>query len=299
VSSDRLLGVTLVVLSAAGFGALGVLARVAYDDGADPVAVLTARFGLAALCFVAVRLLRPAPRPPTKALLGLVAMGFGYLFQSLCYFSALKYAPPGLVALLLYSFPVMVVALGAVVLHLHVTRRVAVACAVAVAGLGVVIGPSAGSGEPLGVAFGLGAALVYSGYILLGSRVLEHVDALWASTVIMSTAAVGFLVVYLLTPHRPSFPTTGGGWAAVVAIALVCTVFAGMTFLAGLHRVGPADASTLSTVEPVVSVVLSAIVIGEAVNGWTLVGGAMVLGAVVAISRSSESPRVDEGAALH
>jgi drug/metabolite transporter (DMT)-like permease len=52
-------------------------------------------------------------------------------------------------------------------------------------------------------------------------------------------------------------------------------------------------------VEPVVSVIASAIVVGEAITGWKVVGGAMVLGAVVAISRASESPRVDERAALH
>jgi drug/metabolite transporter (DMT)-like permease len=299
VSSDRLTGVTLVVASAIGFGVLGVLGRVAYDHGADPVAVLLVRFGLAGLCFVAVRALRPAPRPSNRSLAGLAAMGVGYLVQSLCYFSALQYAPPGLVALLLYTFPVLVVVLAAVLLRHPVTRRLAVACGVAVAGTAVVIGPSAGSGEPLGIVFGLGAAVTYAGYILLGTRVLERVDALWASTVIMSTAGLGFALVYGLSPHRPSFPSGAEGWAAVVAIAVVCTVLAGTAFLAGLARVGPADASTISTVEPVVSVVLSAIVVGEAIDGWTVVGGAMVLGAVVAISRARESPRVDERAALH
>lgn len=298
--SDRIAGVLLVVVSAAAFGALGVLGRVAYDEGADPVALLTARFGIASLCFLAaVAVLRPARRPSGRALAGLAAMGLGYLCQSLCYFSALQHAPPGLVALLLYSYPVLVVGLGALLLHLHVTARVAAACGVAVAGMAIVIGPSAGSGEPLGIVFGFGAAVFYAGYILLGSRVLVNVDALWASTVIMTTTAVAYSALYLLAPRRPSFPETGEGWAAAVAIALVCTVLAGMTFLAGLRRIGPADASTISTVEPVVSVVLSAIVLSEAVNGWTVVGGALVLGAVVAISRSGESPGVDEGAALH
>ena len=291
--SPRLLGVALVVASAAAFGALGVLARLAYDDGAEPVAVLTCRFTIAAVCFTALRALRPTAWPSRAALTGLVAMGACYFAQSLCYFTAVDHAPPGLVALLLYSFPVLVVVGGALFLGLSLTRRVVLACGVAIAGMVLVVWPSVGTGDAVGITLGLGAAVVYAGYILLGSRVLAHVDPLSASMVIMATAAIGYLVVFVVDPTRPSLPDGRDGWLAIVAVALLCTVFAGVAFLAGLARVGPADASTISTVEPVVSVVLSAVVTGEAITGWTLVGGVLVLSAVVAISRSTPAPLVE------
>jgi drug/metabolite transporter (DMT)-like permease len=223
-------------------------------------------------------------------------MGGLYLFQSLCYFSAIDHAPPGFVALMLYTFPAIVVILGAVFLGLRLTRVATTACGTALAGTALVIGPSAGAGDPLGVAFGMGAAVIYATYILVGSRLLRGVDALTASTVIMSAAGIGYLGVFALTRPRPALPDSGAGWMAVVAISLICTVFAGQTFLAGLAWVGPADASTLSTVEPVVSVVLSAIVTGEAVTGWTLAGGALVLGSVTALSRSAPPAGADPAA---
>lgn len=270
------------------FGALGVLARVAYDDGADPVGVLTVRFAIAAACFVAAVVatgrIRRLPSKRTTA--GLALMGVGYLAQSLCYFTAVDHAPPGLVALLLYSYPALVVILGVVFAGLRLTARAAVACAVAVAGTVVIVGPSASGGSPIGIAFGLAAAFVYAAYILIGGRILPNVDALTASAIIMSTAAIGYAVVFALRPAERALPQSGGGWAAALAIALVCTVVAGITFLGGLARVGPADASTLSTVEPVVSVLLSAIVTGEAITGWTVGGGAMVLASVVALARN-------------
>src|SRR6185503_18803349 len=102
----------LVVVSAASFGALGVLARVAYDHGAQPVAVLLCRFSVAAACFVGLILITQRARIPRRAVRGLVAMGGCYLVQSLCYFSAVEHAPPGLVALLLYTYPALVVVLG-------------------------------------------------------------------------------------------------------------------------------------------------------------------------------------------
>ncbi len=287
MDAARVRGIALVVVSAAAFGALGVLARVAYDDGAQPVAVLLCRFGIAAVCCTAVLARSDRVRPSRRTMRGLVLMGGCYLCQSLCYFLAVDHAPPGLVALLLYSFPAMVVIGAALFLHQPLTRRLATACAVALAGVAVVVGPSAGAGEPVGIAFGLGAAVVYSAYILLGARVLEAADPLWATTVIMSTAAIGYVVLFAVTPHRPAFPTSASGWWAVIAIAVVCTVIAAFAFLAGLARVGPSDASTLSTVEPVVSVLLSAAVTGEAVTGWTALGAVLVLGAVVAISRSA------------
>lgn len=290
MDSERLTGVVLVAVSAAAFGALGVLARVAYDDGAEPVAVLMLRFTLAAAVFAGLRLVRPAPRPRGKALAGLVAMGVGYFLQSLSFFTAVKYAPPGLVALLLYTFPVIVVVLGAVVLNIPVHPPVAVACGVALAGTALIVGPNARGGEPLGIVFGLGAALVYAVYILLGSRVLSHVDPLWASTVIMATAAAGYVTAYALSSPRPALPDSARGWAAAAGIAILCTVIAGLAFLAGLARVGPADASTISTIEPVVSVILSAIVVGEAITGWTVAGGTLVLAAVIAISRAPSPP---------
>jgi drug/metabolite transporter (DMT)-like permease len=289
-------GIALVAVSAAGFGALGVLARIAYDDGAEPVAVLMLRFAIAGVAFGVLRRVagRGRPWPNRRVMFGLAAMGVGYLVQSLCYFSAVDHAPPGLVSLLLYTYPALVVALGAAFLGLRLGRRALLACGLAVVGTIVIVAPSARGGDPLGVVFGLAAACVYAVYILAGSRLLRQVDALTASTVIMPTAAVGFFLVYLVSPSRPTLPRSGSGWLAVVAIALLCTVVAGLTFLAGLARVGPADASTISTIEPVTTVVLSALVTGEAITGFTLAGGGMVLAAVVALSLDPSRPLAPE-----
>jgi drug/metabolite transporter (DMT)-like permease len=271
LTSSRYTGVLLVVVSAASFGALGVLARVAYDDGASPIGVLLWRF----------------------TIVGLVVMGAGYMLQSICYFTAIDHAPPGLVALLLYTFPAMVVAGGVVLFGERLTRSLVVACGVAIAGTALIVGPTASGAEPVGIAFGLGAAVVYSGYILVGSRVLRHTDPLSASTVIMTTAALGFDIVFVASPHRPAVPETASGWRAIALIAVLCTVLAALAFLAGLARVGPAAASTLSTVEPVVSVALSAIIIGEDITAWTLIGGTMVIASVIALSRATAVPLVE------
>ena len=294
--SERVVGIGFVVTSAVAFGGLGVLARVADDDGADQVTVLTLRFGIAAVVFAVVRIAVRRPAPRGRALAGLVVMGLAYFLQGTLFFASVDRGSPGLASLLLYAYPVLVVLLGTVVLGQRPVRRVVLACLVAVAGTAMVIGPSAGDGDVAAIVFGLGTAVTYSTYILIGSRVLDRVDPIWASTVIMGSAAACCVTSYLARSPRPAGPETFDGWAAVVGIALVCTVVAVSSFLAGLARIGPATASTLSALEPVTSVALSAVVIGETLTAWSLVGGALVAGAVVAISRPGSGVELVEAA---
>src|SRR4030042_1749456 len=100
----------------------------------------------------------------------------------------------------------------------------------------------------LGVIFGLAAAFIYSIYILVGSKITKQVTAIQSSTVVIVSAAIvsGGLVAI----KGPAFPATASGWASVIAIALISTILAIVTFFAGLERVGPTTASTPSPAAP-------------------------------------------------
>ena len=283
--SRRTAGVLLIAVSAASFGAMAIFARLAYDGGADVTAVLFLRFALAAPCMAAILRLRGLRWPRGRALAGLAAMGaIGYVGQSLSYFTALTMASASLVALLLYLYPAIVTLLSAAVLGAQLTARRVTALAVAMAGTALIVGPEL-SGRPLGVALGAAAAAIYSVYILVGSRLTPRSGALPSSAVVMTAAAAVYAVVVVV--QRPSFPATTASWAAVTAIALVSTVVAITTFFAGMARLGPADASTLSTLEPVVTVALAAVVLDERISAVQLAGGALVLLAVVVLARTA------------
>ena len=85
--------------------------------------------------------------------------------------------------------------------------------------------------------------------------------------------------------RAPQLPGAWWGWAATVAIAVVCTVVAILAFFAGLKRIGPARAAIASTLEPVVTVVLAWAVLGESLSAMQLLGGALVLGAAARLAR--------------
>lgn len=282
--SARTVGVLLIAVSAASFGAMAIFARVAYDGGADVTAVLFLRFALAAPLMAVLLRLRGLRWPRGRTLAGLAAMGgVGYVGQSLSFFTALTMASAGLVALLLYLYPAIVTLLSTVVLGVPLTPVRAAALTIALVGAALTIGPEV-DGRPLGIALGATAAVVYSVYILVGSRLTPRSGALPSSAVVMAAAAAVYAVVVLV--QRPAFPSTRGSWAAVVALALVSTVVAITTFFAGMARLGPADASTLSTLEPVVTLVLAAAVLDERITLVRLAGAAFILAAVVLLARS-------------
>jgi len=85
-----------------------------------------------------------------------------------------------------------------------------------------------------------------------------------------------------------TYPATSTGWIAIITIALISTVLAFVTFFARLKRIGPTSASTLSTFEPIVAVVLAAIVLGETISPFQIFGGILILAAVVLLATSDK-----------
>lgn len=287
----RTTGVLLVALSAASFGAMAIFARLAYDGGADITAVLFLRFAIAAPCLAVLHTVRGLAWPRGRLLAGLAAMGgIGYVGQSLSYFTALTMASASLVALLLYAYPAIVTVLSVVLLGTRLTPVRVAALVLALAGTALIVGPEI-SGRPIGVLLGMAAAVIYSVYILVGARLTPVAGAIPSSAVIMTAAAAVYAVI--VAAQRPSFPSTAGSWAAVIAIALVSTVVAITTFFAGMERLGATDASTLSTLEPVVTVALAWAVLDESLSAAQLAGAVLVLAAVVVLARAPAAPALD------
>jgi len=273
-----------VAASATGFGALGVLGKVAFASGASTAAVLFLRFLIAGALMSLVMGGARLPWPRGRDLVILVAMGgIGYVGQAFCYFSALRHASAGLTALLLYLYPAFVTLAAAALGRQRLTPLKAGAVAAAMAGIMLTVSDGL-SGTPAGIAFGAGAAVIYTGYILVGEQVSRRTGVIPAATVIMLAAAAVFGAALLL--EGGNWPESPVGWGAVAGIAILATVVPMVGFFAGMQRLGATDAATLSTLEPVVTLLLAAIFLGETLGKVELAGASLVLGAVVALARS-------------
>jgi drug/metabolite transporter (DMT)-like permease len=278
----RLTGILLIVISAASFGTLAIFGRLLYADGVDTFSMMFLRFGFAAVLMTMILFARREKYPRGKVLLALIGMGaIGYVGQSFSYLSAIKYASAGLVALLLYLYPMFVFILSVVFLHEKLTWVKVSAIILALIGTMFIVDPK--GGQPLGIFFSVAAALIYSGYIIVGTNVMKKVSPFQSSTVIFASA--GLVYGVLMSINGPHFPTTSSGWIYVAGIVLVATVIPVSTFLAGLERIGPTNSAMLSTLEPVVTVLLAAWLFGEKLAWIVLVGGGLILVAVIILTR--------------
>ncbi|HUP98739.1 MAG TPA: DMT family transporter [Usitatibacter sp.] len=273
---------TYIVVSAIAFGAMAIFARHAYAAGVDVLGVLLSRFVIAGVVLAAIMLATRRPWPRGRPLAAAIGMGgLGYAGQAACYFSALNHASAGLVALLLYAYPTLVCLMAAAFLREKLAARTVALLAASFAGIALTLG--GGHGTPLGFALSLGAALIYSIYIIVGARELKDTDALASAAVICLSAAATFVVASAF--RTPELPANAGGWVASLLIALVSTVLAILAFFAGLKRVGPANAAIVSTLEPVVTVVLAWALLGETIAPIQVLGGVLVLGSAAWLAR--------------
>jgi len=262
---------------------MAIFGKLAYDAGVEVGDLLLVRFALAAALLLAVAGATDALRGLSRrAVLAGLAMGaIGYATQSGLFFGALERMDASLLALILYVYPALVL-VGAVALgRERATARRVAALAIALAGTALVLaGAASGSLDALGTAMGFGAAVAYTLYILTGDRVGAGVSPVALAALVCVGAMCTFAVASVVR-GGPELGFGAEGWAWLGAIAAVSTVGAILCFFAGLARVGPSAASILSTLEPVVTVALAAAAFGESLGVVQLIGGALVLSAVV------------------
>ncbi len=209
--------------------------------------MLFIRFGISALFMILILLLRKEHFPRGQILGQLVGMGaLGYVGQSFLYLTAIKYASSGLVALLLYLYPMFVFILSALVLQEKATAVKVIALILALVGSALTVDPN--GGQLIGALMAIAAALIYSVYIIVGTSVMKHVSPVQSSAIIFASAGAVYGVLTFV--NGAHLPASNSGWLAMLGMIVFSTIIPVVTFLAGLERIGPTNAAMLSTLEP-------------------------------------------------
>ncbi|RPI76877.1 MAG: DMT family transporter [Desulfobacteraceae bacterium] len=288
MNKERLYGIFLICISAASFGAMPIFAKLAYQSGTNPVSILFLRFGIAALIMHIYIGLSRMSYPRGASLFYLFLMGaVGYMGQSFCYFTALTKIPAGLVAILLYLYPALVTIWCMLFLKETITKLKVIALVLALTGTSLVIEIQF-STNIMGILLGLGSALIYSVYIVAGSKVMRNIEAFPASAVIITSA--GLVYAGLVSFQGLHLPRTSFGWVMTLAIAVISTLVAIVTFFAGLKRIGAVNASMISTLEPPVTVALAIFFLDERLTLIKLLGGLLIIGAAVLLAKNEKAP---------
>jgi drug/metabolite transporter (DMT)-like permease len=294
----RLEGIVLVVVSACAFGSGGLFAGPVYAAGVDWMTLLAWRFLFGEIVLWSWlllsaerrRILRSLARKETLLILGLGAV---YVGNTGTYYWSLETVPVNLAALIVYIYPAVVAVLSIRWARRLPGRRPWVALSVALAGSILAIGgiPSTEMPPLSGLVLIVASPLLYSVWIILAARFSgEHkgrgVESAGAEVVAMPVMLVATLGIYwaaALLTARPVMPwqIPAEAWFGLIGVGVVSTAIATQTFYAGARRIGAAQASLVSTIEPVWTIALAALLLGQTLTPIQLVGGVLVIIGVV------------------
>lgn len=283
-------GFLLVVLAATCWGTAGISgAIVAGRTDLGPLDIAWYRMAIGAVALLTGHLLtrrrRPAPAgPPARGTAArLLLIGAGLAAYQLAYFAAVATAGVSLATLVALGLAPLLIAVGAALLgHGRPDRATVVALVVALTGLVLLVGISAGADTGttvvLGALMAVGSALGYAVVTLAGSGVAAGVPVTLAG---FAGGAVLLTPVALIAGLR--FTTEPVALAVLLYLGLVPSALAYTMFFTGLRSVPGAVASIVTLLEPLTATALATAFLGERLAPGALAGGLLVLAAVAGL----------------
>jgi drug/metabolite transporter (DMT)-like permease len=283
------------LVSSACFGTLAVFTSLAYERGALPLQLLSWRFFLAAVLlggYLAITDPRKLRAPfGDVGKYAIISIG-GYGAASICFFFALTYADAGVVSILLYTYPAMVVLAERLLFGVPLDAGRAGALALTFAGCLLVVAPFTGDvhvGLP-GVVLGLGAAAAYTLFGMVSHRRLpgRPRTTLMVYLFFFTSLMAGAAALLTSTPLGVA-SWDAVTWALLAGIVLLPTFVAILLYLRAIHGLGAGQAAIVSTFEPVFTIVMAALLLGEKLAPVQIAGAACVLLGVVVAERSGRA----------
>jgi drug/metabolite transporter (DMT)-like permease len=278
-ASPALAGLAYTLASAVLMSGLGVSTQLAFDAGASVGTLLSGRFLVAAAILWPLLLLIRPIRPVRRQVAAGLLLGVGYSTHAWLFSASLTRLDAGLVDLLLFTYPALVM-VGAVTLRRERwSARGAIALGAAMAGTTLVLAGGLNTIDPLGVALALGSAVAYAAYILISAGQVERIDP-FLLTALVTTGAALTLTAAGLARSDVSLDIDGAVLASIGLVGLVAV--AGMsTFVAGIGRLGASRASIVSAAQPALTPFVGFAVFADRLGPAQVLGGVLVIAGVV------------------
>ena len=196
-------------------------------------------------------------------------------------FEAYRYTTVAIATICYYLAPAFVT-LASPLVGEKLTVKKLVCIGVALVGMVFVSGVFQGNQESsfLGVALGVGAAVFYASVILLNKK-LSPIGA-YDKTLCQLGAASLVVAPYILLSGGMDFGAmTTLGWIMLGIVGVVHTGIAYALYFGGIRDVNAQTAAILSYLDPVLSILLSALILRERLDGFSAAGAVLILGSAM------------------
>ena len=269
----------MLASSMAVFGTLGLFVR-NISVGSGELALYRA---LLAILLIGGFLLITRQKIPFRAikkeipllLLSGMAMGINWVLL----FEAYKHTSVSVATLSYYFAPVLVMAVCPLLFREKMTLKQIVCFVMSTIGLVLIInvGGVNGSSDFIGILFGLGAAVFYATVILL-NKFIKNVAGI-PRTFLQFIASIIILIPYVALGGGITLGTMNTrGWVCLLVVGLVHTGVTYCLYFSSLKELSGQEASILSYIDPLVSVLVSFFVLGESMTVPQIIGGVIILG---------------------
>ena len=268
------------VVAASAFAIADVLGKVALIDGADVLTLSTFR-GVVSVIFMFLWLRISSPPAPCTPRQRWIALGIGVVFSGIVFglFEAIARTTVAVGVLTYFAYPLLTGIVAALLGIEKLSLRGAITALVAFLGLALTVGAQPEGVALAGIAFALGAAGCRVVVLLTTRAFLQGVDARLTTWYSLVSSGVVFSVISLAKWHWQG-PSTTIGWVALVALS-AATLVAVLFLYVSINRIGPFRSAVIMNLEPLLATVISVPVLGEILSPLQMVGGLIMLAALV------------------
>ena len=279
------------------WGCIGLFANRLSAGGLDALQITMLRAVIGAAVFLVSGLVRGPKKLRIRLRDVWMFIGMGVIsvvLFNLCYFDTMQHSEASIAVVLLYTSPVFVMLLSAVIFREKITGRRIFALLLTLCGCVLVAG-LIGSGArltPRVLLTGLGSGLFYALYTIFGRAALGRYDTVTATVWTFLFAAAGAVPVGrpAETVHTLADSPMLIVWA--VGISICCTVLPYFFYTWGLRHMDAGKAAILVAVEPLVGAVLGMTVLHESHGLMKIIGIVLILAAVVLLG--AEPPQTED-----
>ena len=277
-------GYYFILLAAMGYATLPILNKVGYQLNMTMDILLTLRFFIATIIlFVIMIVTRKHNLTLVKGQLPrLIVQGLLFFGCAYCYTSAVKYLAASITSILLYAYPAMVVMIMTLFFHEKIDIRKITALILSFLGCLMVINIFNDHFQFnwIGIAFGLGAALLYALYNINGQYLTAKLEPMAISAFVMLVCSIATAIVY--PPTNLVISNLGvSSWLVGLGTAVLCSVIPTIFYLKGISVLGASRSAIVSTIEPAFTILLAGVILGEILTITQLFGGLLIIAGVL------------------
>ena len=288
--ANRRVGIILILTSAVAFAIGPIGAKIALDNGSNILTVVTLRgaIGAAVLSLLLVSF-RQSFRISRVALRWCLLCGGFSALMVYGIIGSVAYIPVSVTILILFVHPIVI----AVIIHWRGGDRLTggklLLALAALAGLTLALAPTFDTLELKGIALAALAAVTICGAILSGARAQQYATSTQVNVYVTALGAALFALITSLLDDW-SLPSNALGWLGAAGAGVGIAVGL-LTFFASFRYLSPVRATMLSNVEPLLTIVLAALILGQWLSATQLIGAAIMIGAIVLFEAAGRHDR--------